>query len=155
MKNSKLFYIALLILPWLTVPFLGKSSFKKFLSAAIFMGIFNKVLELFGEKNKWWRLYKGVPPLNSMNFFNFGPYFITSLWMLKILYGKFPLYLISNLIFHICFTYLSGLKLFNHFKIVSLVKLKKSQLLAIYSLRSLLLYAFQFINNKSAKSYEK
>jgi hypothetical protein len=35
MKNSKLFYVALLILPWLTVPLLGRNSFKKYLPAAI------------------------------------------------------------------------------------------------------------------------
>jgi hypothetical protein len=148
MKNSKLFYISLLILPWLTVPFLGKSSFKKFLPAALFMVTFTKALDLLGEKKKWWRFYKGLPALDSITIFNFGPYFVTCLWILKAFYGKFRLYLIFSFILHICFTYLGGVKFFHHFKIGSLIKLKKIQLLAIYSLRSLLLYAFQFINNR-------
>jgi hypothetical protein len=149
MKNTKLFYLALLILPWLTVPFLGRNSFKKYLPAAIFMSTFIKVIDLFGEKKKWWRFYKGIPPLNSMNFFNFGPYLVTSLWMLKMTFGKFPFYLISNTILHICFTYLGGLKFVKRYKIFSLEKISKFQYLAINFLRALLLYSFQYINNFS------
>ncbi|MEH7744623.1 hypothetical protein V7659_06145, partial [Neobacillus drentensis] len=83
MKNSKLFYIALLIVPWLTVPFLGRNSFKKYLPAGIFICTFTKAMELFGEKKKWWRSYEGVSQLKNTNFFNCGPYLVASLWMLK------------------------------------------------------------------------
>jgi len=152
MKNSKFFYISLLILPWLTVPFLGKSSFKKFLPAALFMVTLTKTIDLLGEKRKWWHFFKGLPLMDSITIFNFGPYFVICLWMLKAFYGKFRLYLIFNLILHLSFTYLGGIKFFDHFKIGSLVKMKKIQLFAIYSFRSLLLYAFQSINNKSIKS---
>ncbi|MBT2722863.1 hypothetical protein [Bacillus sp. ISL-46] len=149
MKNPKLFYFALLILPWLTVPFFGRNSLKKFLPASIFIATFNKAINLYGEKKKWWRFYKVVPPLDGMTFFNFGPYIVTSLWMLKLTFGKFPLYIISNLILHISFTFLGGLKLLDRYKIGSLVKLTKFQFLVVNSLRALLLYGFQFINNFS------
>ena len=149
MKNSKLFYLALLILPWLTVPLLGRNSFKKYLPAAIFICTLTKAIDTFGEKKKWWKFYKGVPPLDSMNFFNFGPYLVTSLWMLKMTYGKFPLYLISNLILHISFIFFGGVKLVDSYKIFSLDKLTKFQYLAIDFLRALLLYSFQYINNLS------
>ena len=149
MKNSKLFYIGLLILPWLTVPFLGRNSFKKYLPAVIFMGTVTTALDLFGEKKKWWRFYKGIPPLKSMNFFNWGPYFVSSLWILKMTYGKFPLYIISNMILHICFIYLGGIKFVNYFKIFNLKKFTKFQYFAIDFLRALILYGYQFINNFS------
>jgi hypothetical protein len=145
MKNSKSFYLALLILPWATVPLLGRSSFKKYLPASMFMSTFTKAIDLFGEKKKWWRFFKGIPPLDSMNFFNFGPYFVTSLWILKLTYGKFPIFLISNTILHICFIYLGGVKLVDSYKIFSLEKLTKFQYLTIDFLRSLLLYSFQYI----------
>jgi hypothetical protein len=155
MKNQKLFLLALLIVPWLTVPFLGRKSFKKYLPAAIFICTVTTALDLFGEKKKWWRFYKEIPPLKSMNLFNWGPYFVSSLWMLKMTYGKFLLYIISNTILHICFIYLGGLTLLNRYKIGSLVKLTKFQYLVIDFLRALMLYGFQFINKKSEKSYEK
>jgi len=152
MKHSKIFYIALLVLPWLTVPFLGRDSLKKYLPAAIFMSTFTKALDLFGEKKKWWRFYKGVLSLDSMNFFNFGPYLLTSLWMLKMTYGKFPLYIISNLILHICFIFLGGIKLVDRYRIFTLDKLTKFQYLAIDVLRALLLYGFQFLNHLGQNS---
>ena len=91
---------------------------------------------------------KGFPPLNSMNFFNFGPYLVTSLWMLKMTFSKFPLYLISNTILHILFTFL-GLKYLKRYKIASLVKLTRIQYIAINFLRALFLYGFQYINDFS------
>lgn len=145
MKNQKFLYLALLILPWLSVPFLGRSVFKKYLPASLFICTFTKAIDLFGEKKKWWRFYKGIPPLDSMNFFNFGPYLVTSLWILKWTYGKFRMYIISNMILHICFIYLGGAKLVSRYKIFTLKKLNKFQYLSIDFLRALLLYGFQYI----------
>jgi hypothetical protein len=146
MKNSKLFLISLLILPWLTIPLLGSNAFKKYLPSAIFICTLTKGLDMFGEKKKWWQFYKGIPPLDSMNFFNWGPYFVTSLWMLKMTYGKFPLYLIINAINHIIFTFI-GLRYLKNYKVLSLIKLKKFPYLVILTLRGLILYGFQYITD--------
>jgi hypothetical protein len=147
MKNSKLFLVAMLILPLLTLPLLGRNVLKKYLPAAIFICILTKILDTFGERNNWWRFYKGIPPLDSMDMLNFGPYFVSSLWMLKMTYGKFPLYLIFNTILHILFIFL-GLKYIKRLRILSLVKLTKFQYLAIDFIRALLLYVFQFLKEK-------
>lgn len=144
MKHAKLFYLGILILPWLSVPFLGKKALKKHLPAAIFISVFTKILDTFGEKKRWWRFYKGIPPLDSMNFFNFGPYIVTSLWILKMTYGKFFLYLISNNILHFFFN-LIGLKLVDYFKIFTLVRLTKIKYFFINLMRALLLYGFQIM----------
>ncbi|GHI01643.1 hypothetical protein [Neobacillus kokaensis] len=144
MKKSKLLLI-MLILPWITVPFLGVNSFKKYLPSALFSCIFTKALDMYGKKNKWWKFYKGIGLLDSMTFFNFGPYLVTSLWMLKTTYGKFPLYLIVNAINHITFTFI-GLKLLKRYKIAgSLVKMNKLQYLLLLTFRGLVLYGFQLI----------
>ncbi|MCM3567260.1 hypothetical protein [Neobacillus mesonae] len=155
MKNSKLLYIALLILPWLTVPLLGRNALKKYLPAAIFMSTFTKALDLYGEKKKWWRFFKGMPPLDSMNFFNFGPYLVSSLWALKLFFGRFPLFLLSNTILHICFIFFGGLKFVKHFKVFYLDKLTKFQYLGIDFLRALLLYGFQYVVELDSETSEK
>lgn len=144
MKSSKLLLISLVILTWLTLPSLGRNALKKFLPAAIFICILTKILDIVGERKNWWQFYKGIPPLNSMDFFNFGPYFVTSLWMLKFTYGKFWTYLISNTILQLLFIFL-GLKYMKRLKILSLEKLPEFQYLAIDIIRTLLLYAFQWI----------
>lgn len=146
MKNSKLFLVAMVILPWLTIPLLGRNALKKYLPSAIFITVLTKILDIFGERNKWWRFYKGISPLNSMDFLNFGPYFVTSLWMLKMTYGKFSKFLISNTILQILFIFL-GLKYISRYKILTLVKLTKINYLAIDVLRALLLYGFQKIQD--------
>lgn len=146
MRKSKRFLFVILIIPWLTVPLLGRKAFEKYYPSALFICIFTKVIDIFGEKKKWWRFYKGIPLLNSMNFFNFGPYFVSSLWVLKMTYGKFRLYIISNMILHFCFIYLGGLKLVKRYKIFSLKELSKFQYFTIDFLRALLLYSFQYLN---------
>jgi hypothetical protein len=144
MKNQKLFLIALMVVPWLTVPFLGKKAFRRFLPTAIFMATFTKALDFYGEKNKWWKFYSGIGPLNSMNFMNFGPYLVTSLWVLKITFGKFPLYIITNTILHMSFIF-GGLKYVKDFRIFTLENLSKFRYLLIDFVRALILYAFQYI----------
>ncbi|MFB5197603.1 hypothetical protein ACE198_22290 [Neobacillus sp. KR4-4] len=144
MKNQKLFLLALLVLPWLTVPLLGRKAFKRFLPTAIFMCTFTKALDLYGEKKNWWKFYNGIGPFNSMNFMNFGPYLVTSLWILKMTFGKFPLYIISNTVLHMFFIF-GGLKFVENFKIFSLENLSKIKYLSINFLRALILYGFQYI----------
>jgi hypothetical protein len=146
MKKRNFLLAGLLIIPWLTLPLLGRHAYKKYLPAAIFICIFTKILDEFGRRKKWWKFYKGIPLLHSMDLLNLGPYFITSLWMLKFTYGKFYLYLISNTILHIVFIFF-GLKYVKRFRILSLENLSKLQYLAIDFLRALLLYAFQTIRD--------
>jgi hypothetical protein len=137
----------MLILSWLTLPFLGKNALKKYLPSAIFISVLTKFLDKFGERKKWWRFYKGISPLDSMDFFNFGPYFATSLWMLKLFYGKFWVFLVSNTILQVVFIYL-GLKYVKRYRILSLVFLTKFQYLVIDIFRAILLYSFQWTKDK-------
>lgn len=147
MKSSRLILIIIFVLSWLTLPLLGREAFKKYLPSAIFMCILTKVLDEYGKRKKWWRFYKGIPPLNSMDIFNIGPYFITSLWVLKLTYGKLRIFLISNTLLHIVFIF-GGLKYMKRFKILSLVKLTKVQYLVIDFIRAVILYAFQYNKEK-------
>ncbi|MGG3691342.1 hypothetical protein [Heyndrickxia ginsengihumi] len=114
MKSSRLILIIIFVLSWLTLPLLGREAFKKYLPSAIFMCILTKVLDEYGKRKKWWRFYKGIPPLDSFDIFNLGPYFITSLWMLKLTYGKLRIFLISNTLLHIVFIF-GGLKYMKRF----------------------------------------
>jgi hypothetical protein len=151
MKKSKLLFVSLLIIPWLTVPFLGRHTFKRYLPASLFICILIKILDLIGTRKKWWKIYKGISPLNSMDILICGPYLVTSLWMLKMTYGKFPLFIISNTILHSVFIFL-GLKYLKRFRILSLEKLSRFQYLLIDFFRALLLYGFQLTSDKLKQS---
>ncbi|MBM7680760.1 hypothetical protein JOD43_000924 [Pullulanibacillus pueri] len=145
MKSSKkLLLLAMLIVPWLTLPLLGRKNIKKYFLSALLMCIFTKGIDVFGRKKNWWEFYKGIRPLNSMDMLNLGPYFIMSFWMLRLTYGRFLLYLLSNSLLHYWFIFKGGLKFTSQHKILSLVKLTKFQYLIVDFCRALLLYAFQF-----------
>ncbi|WP_052352929.1 hypothetical protein [Neobacillus dielmonensis] len=145
MKSQKWILLALLVVPWFSLPLLGKKAFKRFLPTAIFMCTFTKALDYYGEKKNWWKFYKGIGPINSMNFMNFGPYLITSLWMLKFTFGRFPLYIMTNSILHMLFIF-AGIKPVKNFEIFSLENLSKTKYLGINFIRAMILYAFQTIS---------
>jgi hypothetical protein len=146
-KKRTYLLAGMLIIPWLTLPLLGRHTFKKYLPSAIFICTFTKILDEIGRRKKWWKFYKGFQPLNSMDFLNIGPYFVTSLWMLKFTYGKIVIYLIFNTILHVFFIYFLGLKYLKRYKILELNKLTKFQYLIIDFIRALLLYSFQWLVN--------
>ncbi|MFB6465503.1 hypothetical protein ACE38V_01665 [Cytobacillus sp. Hz8] len=154
MKKSKLLLVAMLILPWLTVPLLGKNTLKKYWPASIFISVFTKYLDVFGERNRWWKFYKGIWPFNSMDFLNLGPYLVSSLWMLKATYGKFFLYLVANTLLHILFIFI-GLNYLKQIKILSLVNLTKIRYLFIHISRAILLYGFEYLKERAGTFMKK
>jgi hypothetical protein len=123
---------------------MGKNTLKKYLPATIFIKVVTIALDIYGEKKKWWKFHRGIPPFNSMNFFDFGPYFVTTLWILKLTYGKLRLFLITNFFLHILFIS-KGIKYAKKYKIFSFINLSKFQYLVIDFLRAILLYTFQYI----------
>ena len=77
-----------------------------------------------------------------------GPFLVGSIWILKLTYGKFFIYMILNLVIDSLFTYpfISFAK--NKLGILSLVRLKKYQLSLLFLFKSLLLYGFQYVKEK-------
>ncbi len=150
MKNRQFLLILMLVVPWLTVPFLGRDALKKFLPNAIFITILNKLLNVYGVEHKWWRHYRGIGPFVSIDFVLLGPYFVTSMWVLKLAYGQFWKYFITNKIIHISFIFV-GLKFLQKVKLFSLIKITKLQYFLIHITRGLILYLFQVIYDKLQK----
>jgi hypothetical protein len=151
MKKHRLLLLAILVTPWLTISLIGKKELRKYLPSVIFITLLTMTIDKFGKEKKWWRFYKGISFLNSMNIFMLGPYAVSSYWMLKATYGKFPLYLVSNLIMHTIFTFLGGVRLAEKFKIFKFVKISRLQYLLTTFLRALVLYGFQNIIDYSHK----
>ncbi|MFP5110732.1 hypothetical protein ACSU6B_29180 [Neobacillus sp. C211] len=60
-KNQWLLNALMVILIWLTLPFLGGRNIKKFLPASIFIVIIENLFAQIGKKRKWWVFYKKNP----------------------------------------------------------------------------------------------
>ncbi|MEH6988623.1 hypothetical protein [Cytobacillus firmus] len=54
--KKKLYLVLIILLSWLTVPFIGKKDFKRFYPAALFMGFYVLIEGVIAKKNKWWTI---------------------------------------------------------------------------------------------------
>ena len=134
-----------MILPWFSIPLLGRSTINRFLPATILISCVVKINNITAKKRNWWKFYNSIHPKISGDIpFILGPYLLSSLWILKLTYGKLTLFMITNAIGHILFAF-PGMKLLKQLGIVSLVKMKPIQLTLLLTIRGFLLYGFQFV----------
>lgn len=132
-----------MILSWFTVPFAGKASLKRFLPASLFMAIIVRMVNFIAKRRKWWWWYEKIHPSVSGSFpFVWGSFLIGSLWIMKFTYGNFLKYMGLNLIADLTFTYVVEPYL-QKFGIASLVRMKKIQLMYVFTVLAFLLYGFQ------------
>jgi hypothetical protein len=146
--NSRMFVILLAVLPWFTLPLLGKSTIKKFLPGTLFMALYVTIEGRIAERRKWWWFPFTVKPNVLAEFpLIWGPFFIGSFWILKYTYKKFNLYLLVNIIVDSIFTYY-GLDLLKKVGYATLVRINKFQLSIIFMIKSFVMYGFQVLYDK-------
>ncbi|MGG1401340.1 hypothetical protein ABE288_26485 [Bacillus salipaludis] len=148
MKNTKWPIFLMFILPWLTIPLLGNKAMKRYLPSGLLMCLYLIFEGRLAEKRKWWWFPLNIKPnvLGEMPLI-FGPFLVGTLWILKYTFGKFPLYVLINIIIDAAFTYL-GLNLFKKIGYVSLVRLSKFQLSLVFLIKTFVLYGFQMVYEK-------
>jgi hypothetical protein len=148
MRYPKSLMVLMTIISWLSLLLLGKGAVKRFLPAGLFITLVVAIEDKFAQKRKWWWWYEKIHPrLSGIVPFLWGPFFIGSMWILKLTYGKFIRYIVLNLVVDSMFTYLL-VDLLKKLGISSLVRLKKYQLSLLFFLKSLLLYGFQYVKEK-------
>lgn len=127
----------------LTLPFLGRKHFKRFLPGTLFMSILIALESIVAEKYKWWAIYKKIPPYFVNEFaFIVGPFFAGSLWILRLTYGKFYLYFLLNAFVDAVFVYPINV-LFENIGIFKMKKMNRHQLFGLFLIKSILMYGFQ------------
>lgn len=150
MDKKKVFSLAQLIIPWLTVPFMGKRSFFRFLPAASLVNLCLSATSTIANKKKWWTNKNPIFP-GAVDFTYFlGPYFVGTLWIFKLTYGNFSKYLLTNIV-------LDWINAFPYFFIsqkVGLFKFKKMKA-GTWGVMSvvwaILIYGIQYLVEQSIK----
>lgn len=150
MKRTKLILLFMMIIPWSTLPLLGRKTFIRYLPASLFITILSKVIDKIAQKRTWWWFYHRISPLKAEDPLTYGPYFATSFWILKMTYGKFGLYLITNILLHLSYIFF-GLNFLKRWGIFSLVRMQRFQYFIYHLSRALVLYAFQYIKESLFK----
>lgn len=149
--NTKMaFSLVTLILPWLTVPFMGKRNFIRFLPVASFTNLFLSVFSLFCYRKKWWITKNPLSPGPIDFTYILGPYFVATLWIFKLTFGNFPKYLMTNMV----------LDLINAFPlpyigskvgVVKFIKMKNKTWYFICVSLAIIIYGFQYVVEQSIK----
>ncbi|WP_413303213.1 hypothetical protein AA0X95_25640 [Bacillus sp. 1P10SD] len=151
MKQNKLFLLAMMLIPWLSLPLLGKRAFKRFYPGALFIFVWVLFESYFAKKRLWWRFYEKLIPKTMGELpFMIGPFFVGSLWILKFTFGNFFRYLLLNLILDTLFAF-PGMIALRRMGIVSLVSMKHYQMGLIFMIKSVIMYGFQSMIEKMRK----
>lgn len=147
MNVKSIIVLISVIISWLTAPLIKKSVWKRFYPALFFISFFIAIESYIAYKRKWWEFPKGTILYYLKDaLFVVGPFFIGTLWILKLTYGNLKKYLLVNTIIDTGFVY--GLMLLmKKFNIMKLVKLKEYQFMSLFFLKSFSLYGFQYLKD--------
>jgi hypothetical protein len=147
-KKHLLFNIIIIVVPWLSILFLGKKNIKRFSIAGIFIVIFEIINHMYGHKHKWWKFYdKKKSFIKDELPFSIGPYMPLSLWILKYSYGNFKKFVLLNVISDGIFAFFM-IDLLKRFKIIGLKRLNHIQFFVYLHYKAYLLYGFQYLYEK-------
>lgn len=148
MRRKNIYILLMTILPWLTLPLIGRKVVKRFLPGTLFMSVYLIFEGLIAEKKKWWRFHYPVKP-NVIGEFPLiiGPFFIGSLWIFKFTFGKFKIYQVINLLIDYIFIY-GLLNILEKIGYVSLMKMSKFRLSMLFLVKTFFMYGFQMIYEK-------
>ena len=148
MDKKKTFALAMLIVPWLTVPFMGKRNFLRFLPVASFTNLFLSVFSLIANKKKWWITKNPVSPGPIDFTYILGPYFVATLWIFKLTFGNFPKYLIINMVLNIFNAFLLP-PIGRKFGIIKFKMMKHTVWYFICIFLSIIIYGYQYFVEQS------
>lgn len=141
--------IGMILISWVTIFFLPKKSFFKYLPVAFFSSSILLTEYLWGISHKWWKVKGGIKTITNNGLtFIFGPYFIGNLWIFHLTYRKFWLYTLINLFLD----YTLAFPLNAFFEKVNLYKLKKIKPIHLFLLSlgySFVNYGFQLVLDKN------
>jgi hypothetical protein len=147
-RRHKVFNLAIILGPWLSLLFIGKRSFKRYSFAGVFIVIFEIINHLYGHKRKWWKFYeKRKSFIRDELPFSIGPYMPLSMWLLKISYGNFKKFVLLNAIADGLFAFIF-IDVFKKLKIVRLNRLNHFQFFIYLHYKAYLLYGVQYLVEK-------
>ncbi|WP_306373264.1 hypothetical protein [Salirhabdus sp. Marseille-P4669] len=79
-KRHFVFNIALILLPWFSILFLGKQNVKRFSLAGLVVVLCEVITQIIGHKRKWWVFYdRSDSFIRDLLPFSAGPYLPMSL----------------------------------------------------------------------------
>jgi hypothetical protein len=147
-RRHVVFNLILIIIPWLSVIFLGKRNLKRYSLAGVIITIFEILNHLYAHQKKWWQFYdKPKSFVRDELPFDIGPYMPMSMWFLKFSYGNFKKFILINTIANGLFAF-GLMPILKAFKIVRLNRLNYIQFFIYIHYKVYILYGVQYLIEK-------
>jgi hypothetical protein len=144
-KIQRVINVTMVLLAWLTIPFLGFRSIRRFLPAALIIVLIEGINVQIGKRRKWWFFYNKPKSYLLGEFpFNIGPFFVGSMWILKWTYGNFKQFMLLNATVNAFFAFIL-VRLMEKLKVAKLVRLNNFQFFLYFFCKAPLLYGIQYI----------
>lgn len=141
----RLLNLAMVILAWSTLPFLGLHTIKRFAPASLLIVFFEFINVLIGKRRKWWVFYNKPNSYLFNEFpFNIGPFLVGSMWILKWTYGNFKQFILLNATVNAFFAFML-IKLLEKLKVAKLVRINNFPFFLYFFYKAPLLYGIQYI----------
>lgn len=103
--SNQIILWALLILPWFSIFFVKKETLKRFMPTAFLAVIISVIVVEVGVTLKWWIFKEYAYPLRSPSYiFSLNP--LITIMIFRFTYGRFWLYLATDTVFNLGFSYL-------------------------------------------------
>lgn len=147
-KRHFMFNIGIIVIPWLSILFLGKRNFKRFSLAGIFIVIFEIINHKIGQKRKWWAFFNKPKSflVNELPF-SIGPYMPLSMWILRFTYGSFKKFILVNAVADWIFAYFI-MPFLKRIRIIRLKRLSPFQFFMYIHYKAYILYGVQYLVDK-------
>jgi hypothetical protein len=147
-KRHKIFNIVIIVIPWLSLLFLGKRDVKRYSLAGGVIVIFEIINHMIGHKRNWWKFYdKRKSFLKDELPFSIGPYMPLSMWLLKLSFGNFKKFIGLNVIADGLFAFLF-IDILKKLKIIRLNRLNHVQFFLYLHYKAYILYGVQYLIEK-------
>ncbi|WP_449538223.1 hypothetical protein [Ferdinandcohnia sp. Marseille-Q9671] len=144
-RRHFVFNIFIILIPWLTLLFIGKRNFKRYSVAGIFIVIFEIINHLYGHRRKWWAFFDRPRSFIKDELpFSVGPYMPLSMWLLKLSFGNFKKFILLNVLADGIFAFL-GMDILKKMKIIRLNGLNRLQFFLYIHYKAYILYGVQYL----------
>ncbi|MCM3585726.1 hypothetical protein M3182_08175 [Mesobacillus maritimus] len=146
-RRHTLFNLAIIIIPWATLLFMGKRDLKRYSVAGVTIVVFEIINHIVGYKKNWWSFYvKRKSFLTNELPFSIGPYMPLSMWLLKLFYGDFKKFMVANVVVDGLFAFWF-INVLRKLKIINM-KLSNLQFFFYLNYKASILYFVQYLSER-------
>lgn len=104
--SNQLILWSILILPWFTLLFMKKEEIKRYMPVALFTVVTGLIILEIGSTLNLWAVRETVFPLSYTVPYIYGTFPVVTMWVFKFTYGRFWLYVATNLVLDLGFSFL-------------------------------------------------